>query len=92
MNRAYYLEKAANNGELLMPTLFIEAKYDTVCDTVNSPLAANQKKYSKNLTEASVDAGHWVAMEKPDEVNSIIAKWIEEKCSESWPGSVKSKV
>ncbi|CZT19751.1 uncharacterized protein RCC_05606 [Ramularia collo-cygni] len=90
-NRAYF-DKAANNGELLMPTLFIGATYDTVCDTVTSTAADNQKKYSKNLTEASVDAGHWVYMEKPDEVNAIIAKWIEESCKESWPGNVKPKV
>lgn len=74
-----------------MPTLFIQAKYDTICDTVNSPLAENMRKYSKNLTEASVDAGHWVQMEKPEEVNAIIEKWIVESCKESWPGE-KSKV
>lgn len=92
MNRKYFDEKAKNNGELLMPVLFIEAKYDTVCDTVTSDLAANQKKYCENLTEKSVEAGHWVGMEKPDEVNAIIAKWIEEKVSEALPGGVKSKV
>lgn len=92
LNRAYFLEKSANNRELLMPTLFIEAKYDTVCDTVNSPLAENQRKFSKNLTEASVEAGHWLALEKPSETNSIIEQWIKEKCKESWPGNVKSKV
>lgn len=75
-----------------MPTLFISAKYDTICDTVTSPLAENQRKFCKNLTEASVDAGHWVAMEKPGEVNTIITKWIEEKCKDSWPGYGKSKV
>jgi soluble epoxide hydrolase/lipid-phosphate phosphatase len=69
-----------------MPTLFIQAKFDTICDTVNSRLAENQRKFCKNLTEASVDAGHWLAMEKPTEVNAIIARWIVESCKEFWPG------
>lgn len=72
-----------------MPTLFIQAEYDTVCDTVNSPLAEASRKRSKNLTEASVAAGHWLALEKPAEVNSIIEKWIKESCN---VGNVKSKV
>lgn len=53
-NRKYFLEKAKNNGYLHMPTLFIEAKYDTICDTVNSRLAEPQRKYCTNLTEASI--------------------------------------
>lgn len=74
-----------------MPTLLIKAKYDTVCDTVTSPFAEKMKKFSKNLTEASVDAGHWLALEKPAEVNSIIANWIKESCKESWEDA-KSKL
>ncbi|SMQ54626.1 unnamed protein product [Zymoseptoria tritici ST99CH_3D7] len=96
-NRKYFFEKAKNDGYIHMPTLFIQAKYDTICDTVNSRLAEPQRKYCTNLTEASIDAGHWVPQEKPAEVNGIIARWIVESCKQSWPGYwqrgfVKSKV
>ncbi|KJX97918.1 hypothetical protein TI39_contig453g00031 [Zymoseptoria brevis] len=96
-NRKYFFEKAKNDGYIHMPTLFIQAKYDTICDTVNSRLAEPQRKYCTNLTEASIDAGHWVPQEKPAEVNGIIARWTVESCKQFWPGYwqrgfVKSKV
>ena len=49
-NRKYFLEKAAHGGYLHMPILFIEAKYDTICDTVTTRLAEPQRNYCTNLT------------------------------------------
>jgi soluble epoxide hydrolase/lipid-phosphate phosphatase len=93
-NRKYFDEKAKNDGYLHMPTLFIEARFDAVCDSAVSRLAEPQRKYCKDLTEASVDAGHWLPQEKPEEVNGILAKWIVESCKQAWPGSglIKAKV
>ena len=85
-NRAYFLDKAKYTGHLLMPVLFIEAKYDTICDTFLSRLAEPQRKYCSNLTEVSIKAGHWVAQEKPAEVNGAIARWLVESCKQHWPG------
>ncbi|KAF2159597.1 hypothetical protein M409DRAFT_60666 [Zasmidium cellare ATCC 36951] len=97
-NRKYFFDKAKNDGYLHMPTLFIEAKFDTVCDTVNSRLTEPQRKYCTNLTETSIDAGHWVPQEKPVEVNAVLARWLVEACPKHWPGYwgnkgfIKSKV
>lgn len=96
-NRKYFFEKAKNDGYLHMPTLFIGARYDTICDTYTSPLAEPQRKYCTNLTEASIEGGHWLAQEKPAEVNSIIARWILDSVPQQWPGYwtrgfVKAKV
>ncbi|KAF7196879.1 Epoxide hydrolase A [Pseudocercospora fuligena] len=96
-NRKYFFEKAKNDGYLHMPTLFIHARYDTICDTFTSSLAEPGRKYCTNLTEASIEAGHWVAQEKPEEVNQIITRWILESVPKQWPGYwtrgfVKSKV
>ncbi|KAF2212940.1 hypothetical protein CERZMDRAFT_40114 [Cercospora zeae-maydis SCOH1-5] len=97
-NRKYFFDDAKNDGYLKMPTLFIGARYDTVCDTFTSPLAEPQRKYCTNLTEAAIEAGHWVAQEKPQEVNSIITRWILDSVPDQWPGfwsrgyTVKSKV
>lgn len=78
-NRAFNLENAKNNGELKMPVLFIEAKYDTTCDTSNSRLGEPQEKLCKDLTFVSIAAGHFVPTEAPQEINKAISEWLEDK-------------
>lgn len=53
-NRKYYDEKAKHEGRLKMPVLFVEAKFDTICDTVNSRLAEPMRKMCDKLTECSI--------------------------------------
>jgi soluble epoxide hydrolase/lipid-phosphate phosphatase len=64
----------------------IHATYDTVCATVDNPkIMAHMRRHCKNLKEAKVDASHWVAEEKPTEVNATIAKWLLEEVEGIWP-------
>jgi soluble epoxide hydrolase/lipid-phosphate phosphatase len=57
-----------------------------VCATAQNPkLTANMRRLCKNLKEAKVDASHWVAEEKPAEVNATIAKWLMEEVKGIWP-------
>lgn len=90
-SQAYFEKSAKNDGYLYMPTLFIEATWDTVCDTKHSRLGEAQSKYCTNLTEASIDCGHWVPQEAPEKVNAILARWLVESVKEHWP-VVTSKV
>lgn len=85
-NRAYSLEKWKNEGDLHMPVLFIGAKYDGVCATSNSRICEPMRQHCTDLTECEIDAGHWVAEEKPVEVNAAIARWLVESCKQYWPG------
>lgn len=85
-NRAYTLQKWKNDGYLHMPVLFIEAQFDMICDTSVSRFSEPMRKYCTNLTECSIDAGHWVAEEKPAETNAAIARWLVESCKTHWPG------
>ena len=85
-NRAYSLEKWKNEGYLHMPVLFIGAKYDGVCATGASRLSEPMRNYCTDLTECEIDAGHWVGLEKPAEVNAVIARWLVESCKQHWPG------
>ena len=62
-----------------MPALFVHATYDYVCDTTSSPkFAAPMREACKNLTEKRIDCGHWMAQEKPDELNLILKNWLSE--------------
>ncbi len=73
---AVYAGKAENSGYLDMPALFVTAKYDFVCECVHSNLASPMRRYCRRLSEKTVDAGHWVAQEKPYAVNASLVEWV----------------
>lgn len=77
-NRAYAGE-APNDGRLTLPVLFLHAAWDVVVDTVNSPLAEPMRAACTDLTEATFEAGHWLAQERRAEVNATIAQWLKAK-------------
>lgn len=77
--------KSVNGGRLTMPVLFIHAEYDTTCDTVHSRLADPMREDCADLTEATAQSGHWMAQEKPVEVNAALAKWLAKKFPALWP-------
>jgi pimeloyl-ACP methyl ester carboxylesterase len=72
-NAAYAATAAA---ELAMPALFVHATWDTVCDTVHSRLADPMRADCADLTEVTIDAGHDVMLERPDEVNAALEHWL----------------
>lgn len=78
-NKAFNLKNTKNDAHLEFPVLFIEAAYDTICDTAISRLAGNQEKLVKDLTFVSLKSGHFVPVEKPQEVNEAIASWLQNK-------------
>lgn len=82
---AAYGRKARGDGYLDMPVLFIHARYDYVCETVHSRLAEPMRKYCRNLSEEVIRAGHWVAQEKPLEVNAALVKWLAGSVAGVWP-------
>jgi soluble epoxide hydrolase/lipid-phosphate phosphatase len=83
---ALYAAKSVNDGVLTIPVLFIEARYDSVCATSISRFSEPMRRYCTDLTECSVEAGHWVQMEKPREVNAAIGRWLCERVKSWWPG------
>ncbi|KAF2158931.1 hypothetical protein M409DRAFT_30563 [Zasmidium cellare ATCC 36951] len=90
-NRAYNLGKGVNGGVLTMPVLFIGAKWDAICEVESSALAEPMRKFCTNLTEVMIDAGHWVALDKPEQVNAAITRWLVEELKSEWPGFWKNR-
>ena len=82
-NRAYALNNSKHDGHLHMPVLFIGANWDPISDVAVSSIANEQKKYCAQLKEVYLDAGHWVALERPQEVNSTVIDWLHEVIPES---------
>ncbi len=82
---AAYAAKSVNGGYLDMPTLFIAAAYDYTCECVTSRLAEPMQTYCRNLTMQTINAGHWLAQEKPVEVNAALVAWLVKSVPEQWP-------
>jgi pimeloyl-ACP methyl ester carboxylesterase len=78
---------ARNAGKLMLPVLFLHAAYDYTCQTVSSRLAEPMRADCADLTEVIVPSGHWMAQEKPVEVNAALARWLATKLPEVWPAA-----
>jgi len=82
---ASYAGMAHNGGYLDMPVLFLNARYDYVGECTHSRLAEPMRTYCRQLTEKTIRSGHWLAQEKPVEVNAALVKWLATRVPEVWP-------
>ena len=82
---AAYAASAVNGGRLDMPVLFVAAQYDYTCECISSRLAEPMRKYCSDLTESVVYSGHWMAQEKPRDVNAALARWLATSVAQTWP-------
>ncbi len=82
---AAYAETAQNEGYLDMPALFLAAQYDYVCECIHSRLAEPMRTYCRNLTQQTIRSGHWMAQEKPVEVNAALVQWLVTAVPDVWP-------
>ncbi len=55
------------------PTLMIYGNRDLI------PKSPNLKEFAPNLVEISLDCGHWIQQELPEETNQAIVKWLEQQ-------------
>ena len=55
------------------PTLMIYGNQDMI------PKSQNLKDFAPNLEMVSLDCGHWIQQEKPEETNLAILKWLEQQ-------------
>jgi pimeloyl-ACP methyl ester carboxylesterase len=80
-----YAKRWPTRGKLEMPVLFLHATYDYVCMTVGTRLADPMRASCSDLTEVTVKSGHWMAQEKPLEVNAHIVRWLARQFPQLWP-------
>lgn len=79
-----YAKRAKNGGKLSMPVLFLHGAYDTTCETMTSRFPEPMRRDCADLTEVVVKSGHWMAQEKPVEVNAALARWLAVKLPHCW--------
>ncbi len=89
---SWYMNGPANMGyagrapspRLTMPALFLHGAYDYTCETIDSALADPMRANCADLTEAVVKSGHWMAQERPLDVNAALAKWLATRFPGLW--------
>jgi pimeloyl-ACP methyl ester carboxylesterase len=74
-----------NDGRLQMPVLFLIAEYDYTCECIDSALAEPMRGLCSNLTEHTIASGHWMAQEKPVQVNAALVNWLATSVGAVWP-------
>lgn len=79
-----YAARAKANWRMAMPVLFLHAGHDYVCETLDSGLAQPMRDHCDNLTEKVVESGHWMAQEKPVQVNAALAQWLAAQTPTLW--------
>jgi len=84
---AAYAARGADGGRLRMPVLFLAARYDWTCECIDSRLAEPQRSSIDNLTERVLDTGHWMAQERPAEVNAALVAWLRAELPDVWPAA-----
>jgi pimeloyl-ACP methyl ester carboxylesterase len=81
-----YAATAVNDGRLSLPVLFLDGANDVTCLTTGgSRLAEPMRQYCDDLTEVTIQSGHWMAQECPVAVNAALAKWLAVKLPNVWP-------
>jgi len=83
---ARYASEAFNEGYLDLPVLFLEAEYDYTCDCVSSRLAEPMRMLCRDLTVERIQSGHWMAQERPVDVNARLAQWLGARIPQAWSG------
>ena len=81
---AEYASQEKNGGVLEMPVLFLPATYDYTCECIESNLAKPMMDFCNNRTTFKIDSGHWMAQEKPLEVNAALVRWLAAAAVEHW--------
>jgi len=76
---AAYAAQAPDFGRLTLPVLFVHAAWDAVCETVHSRLADPMRADCTDLTEVTIEGGHELTLELPNEVNDSLERWLAAK-------------
>jgi pimeloyl-ACP methyl ester carboxylesterase len=74
-----YAAEAPNFGRVTVPSLYIHAGQDPICNTVRGRMAEPMRADVDDLTEVVIETGHLTMLERPDETNKAIANWLMER-------------
>jgi len=74
-----YAHAAPNGGRLSQPVLFVNGDWDPICDINRSRLAEPMRSTCHDLSVTSLQAGHWLPLERKIELVQSIRSWVSTK-------------
>ena len=74
-----YAAEAPDFGRLGLPVLYLHAAWDAICNTAHSRLAEPMREDCADLSEVTIEAGHWLMLEQADAVNQAMSQWLAAK-------------
>lgn len=88
---AEYAATELNDGKIDVPVLFLHGRYDAILESVRSKLADPMRSACSDLTEVIVESGHWMAEERPADVNAALVRWLVHRVPGRWPGPAENR-
>ncbi|WP_019201114.1 alpha/beta fold hydrolase [Tsukamurella sp. 1534] len=88
---AEYADRELDGGRIGVPALFLHGRYDATLETVRSRLAEPMRAACADLTEVVVESGHWMAEERPADVNAALVRWLATRVPDRWPGPAEAR-
>lgn len=79
-----YAVAGRSGARIDVPVLFLHAAWDPNCDTVKSTLADPMRASCSDLEESIIQSGHWMAEERPAEVNAALVRWLARRFPRLW--------
>lgn len=79
-----YAASGRGKAQINLPVLFLHAAWDPNCDTLKSTLAEPMRAHCPDLEEVVLQCGHWMAEEKPAEVNAALVRWLARRLPHLW--------
>lgn len=74
-----YAQEAANDGRLDQPVLFVNGEFDQICTITGNQQGDPMRGACPDLTIKSVASGHWLPLERKEELVHIIRNWLQTK-------------
>ncbi|WP_245300475.1 alpha/beta hydrolase [Rhizobium sp. YK2] len=74
-----YAREAPNGGRLSQPVLFVNGDFDQICSINGNRQGDPMRAACRDLTVASMPCGHWLPLERKEELIQAIRRWLQSK-------------
>ncbi|MET1047111.1 MAG: alpha/beta fold hydrolase [Hyphomicrobium sp.] len=74
-----YAREAPDGGRISQPVLFVNGDFDQVCTIIGNRQGDPMRAVCSDLTLTSLPAGHWLPLERKDELIQVIRMWLDSK-------------
>jgi pimeloyl-ACP methyl ester carboxylesterase len=74
-----YAREAPDGGRISQPVLFVNGDFDQVCTITGNRQGDPMRAVCPDLTVTSLPAGHWLPLERKEELIQAIRIWLQSK-------------